>query len=213
MGGAIQVSGWVDHLDEIAVVTADQVLRETGMLLPPTVHILAEGLDPPYVGYLTCRTFYRGQDARNAIGLLGLLPSALGASRLVVTWEHADLCTALELPGDDGFPPGVVVVDASRNGHTLRWHPMRMHAGPVGRNGAQTVIPEWGPSQQHQDAVLPEPVADLLAVWRQPRAWPDTELLKTSTSLETTGYEMRWVKRPTTGQQPSWVRLLSPVIN
>lgn len=74
MGGAIQVSGWVDHLDEIAVVTADQVLRETGILPPPTVHILAEGLDPPYIGYLTCQPFYRGQDARTAIGLLGLLP-------------------------------------------------------------------------------------------------------------------------------------------
>lgn len=128
-----------------------------------------------------------------------------------MTWEHADLCTALDLPGHDGFP-GVVVVDASRNEHALRWHPMRMHVGPVTRNGAQTVIPEWGPSQQHQDAVLPEPVAEPLAVWREPRAWSDTELLKTYTALESTGYEMRWVKHQTSGEHPSWARLLSAVI-
>lgn len=119
MAEVAQLAGWVDRLDEVAVETAESMLHVGGILPPPTVHILAADLEPPYVGCLTCRPFYRGEDAWAAVAALGVLPSALGASRLVLTWEHADLCTALELPGVEGFPAGVVVVDAGRQGHTL----------------------------------------------------------------------------------------------
>jgi hypothetical protein len=122
---------WVDRLAESAVATTDAMLRESGFVQPPTVHLLIDSLNPPYLGFLTCREFYRGRDAAAAIAAMGLMGSMLSASRLVVTWENADLCTALQLPGEDGFPAGIVVVDADRRGHVVRWHPMRMHIGPV----------------------------------------------------------------------------------
>jgi hypothetical protein len=211
MGGAA-VSEWVDRLDESAVASADVMLRENGSLHPLTVHPLLEELELPYVGYLTCRPFYRGQDAATAIGVMGVLGSMLGATRLVVTFENADLCTALELPADDGFPAGVVVVDADLRGHTVRWHPVR-HTAPGGGPGGLVVIPEWGPVGLHCDVELPTPIAELLAVWRAPRTWPDVELLKAYTGLEVGGYSMRWVQRPPGEQgQPSWMRLLAPVM-
>jgi hypothetical protein len=114
------VVGWVDRIDESAVAVTDQMVRGGLGVQPPTVHVLLEGLDPPYVGYLTCRRFLRGRDAHGAVGVMGLLGSMLGASRLVVTYEHADLATALEDPRADQATTGVVVVDAGRDGHTLR---------------------------------------------------------------------------------------------
>lgn len=207
------VGEWVDRLAESAVMATDAGLREAGMVPPPSVHVLVAGLDPPYVGYLTCRQFYRGADAAAAVASMGLLGSMLGASRLVVTWENADLCTALELPGDDGFPAGVMAVDADRNGHVLRWHPMRMHPGPLSRAGAQTIAPEWGPRDRTRSAALPVPVANLLAIWREPRAWPDTDVISMYARMEVGGYSMRWVQRPADEpRQPSWMRLLAPVM-
>jgi hypothetical protein len=166
------------------------------------------------VGYLPCRPFSRGQDAATAISLLGLLPAALGASRLVVTWENEDLCTALQLPhGGSGFPNALVVVDASRRGHTVRWHPLRLHVSPPDRAGLPIVTPEWGPAHRDQHAELPAPVAELLAVWRSPKPWSDADLLKLYASLESTGYEMRWIQRDDNNRQPSWVRLLGPLLD
>jgi hypothetical protein len=182
------------------------------MLQPPTVHLLPEGLDPPYVGYLTCRPFYRGRDAALAIALLGLLPAALAATRLVVTWENEDLCTALELPRSSGFPNAVIVVDAHRHGHTLRWHPARLRINAPGRAGPPTVTPEWGPVHRDRDVELPGPVAELLEVWRSPRSWSEVELVGLYARLETAGYRMRWIQRDPTNNQPSWVRLLAPLV-
>jgi hypothetical protein len=206
------LADWVKRLDEMAVATVDAMLREGGFLQPPTVHLLVDDLDPPYVGYLTCRPFHRGTDARAAIAALGVLPSALDASRLVVTWEHTDLCTALELPGADGFPPGVVVLDAEMGGHVVHWHPMRMQLGPPAADtGAPTVLAEWGATRHFPDAALPEPVADLIAVWRAPREWTDVEVVRVCASLEGAGYEMRWIKRSIDDASPSWARLLAPL--
>lgn len=116
----------------------DATQREVGLVQPPVVHILAESSSPPYLGYLTCRPFVRGDDAASAVAALGVLPSALAASRLVITWEHAHLCTALETPGADSASTGVVVVDADWFGHVLRWHPMRVRAGGIGDIGIST---------------------------------------------------------------------------
>lgn len=207
----IEISEWVHHLDELAVQVVDQMLRETGMVQPPTVHLLAEGLDPPYVGYLTCRPFYRGQDAATAVTALGLLPAALGCSRLVVTWENDDLHIALDLPSRP-VSPAVMVVDAHRHGHTLRRHPLRIHLNPPGRAGLPSVTPQWGPTQQDRDATLPGPVAELLDVWRSPRPWTDLELVELYARLETAGYQMRWIRREPNNRQPSWVRLLAPLL-
>ncbi len=86
----------VDRIEEAARADADAALREAGGVPPPAVHILAEDLEQPYVGYLTCRPFSRGADAAAAIAELGELPSVLAATRLVVTWEAQDLNVALE---------------------------------------------------------------------------------------------------------------------
>ncbi len=207
------VVGWVDRIDESAVAVTDQMVRGGLGVQPPTVHVLLEGLDPPYVGYLTCRRFLRGRDAHGAVGVMGLLGSMLGASRLVVTYEHADLATALEDPRADQATTGVVVVDAGRDGHTLRWHPVLMTEGPAAHGGASTVRTEWGPAARYADAVLPDPVGELLAVWRAPRSWPETEFLKVYTSWELGGYSMRWVQRPVGERnQPTWMRLLAAVM-
>ena len=99
----------------------------------------------PYVGYLSCRPFYRGGDVVDAMALMGVAGSLTGASRLLVVWEHQDLCVALELPGAEEEPNGQVVVEAVLDrGHVLRWHPFRLHLGPPSPVGGPTVIPEWG---------------------------------------------------------------------
>lgn len=184
---------WAKSIDELAVAVADATLRELGMVQPPVVHILAEGSRPPYLGYLTCRPFFRGTDAAAAVAALGVLPSALGASRLMITWEHADLCTALEAPGAGSVRPGVVVVDADRIGHVLRWHPMGLRAGGSSELGSAAVLPEWGPAQSFAAGALPGPVGDLLSVWRSPRNWTDTEITHVCDNLEAAGYQMRWL--------------------
>src|SRR5690242_11127064 len=102
----------VDMVDEVSVELADQLLSETGMVAPPTVHILSRLLAPPYLGKVTTRRFCRGDDAALAVTALGVLPSLLLATHVVVVWEYADLCTALELPGE-AFPTGLVVLEAS----------------------------------------------------------------------------------------------------
>jgi len=207
------VARWVDWIDESAVAVTDQMVRGGFGVQPPTVHVLLECLDPPYVGYLTCRPFLRGRDAHGAVAVMGLLGSMLGASRLVVTYEDADLATALEDPRADQAPAGVVVVDAGRDGHTLRWHPVLMTEGPATLGGASTVQTEWGPAARYADAVLPDPVAELLAVWRAPRSWPETEFLKVYTGWEVGGYSTRWVQRPVGERnQPKWMRLLAAVM-
>lgn len=204
---------WTDRLAEAAVATTDAMLRESGFVQPPTVHLLIEGLDPSYLGFLTCREFYRGRDAAAAVAAMGLMGSMLGATHLVVTWENADLCTALELPGDDGFPSGIVVVDADQRGHALRWHPMRMHVEPARSDQPPSVVAEWGPVSCQQAAELPGPVADLLAIWREPREWSSTELVRMYTRMEVGGYTMRWVQRPPDERQrPTWMHLLAPIM-
>lgn len=206
-----QVAGWVDGIGGSAVAATDALLRAGYGVQPPTVHVLLDALDPPYLGYLTCRPFYRGRDARGAVAVMGLLGSQLGASRLVVTYEHADMATAWEDPDADRAPTGVVVVDAGRDGHTVHWHPVLMAEGE--RGDAVAVHATWGPPEVYPDAALPEAVVELLAVWRAPRIWPEVEFLKVYAGWEGGGYSMRWVRRPDGEQgQPGWMRLLAPVM-
>ena len=122
--------GWVGRIDDIVVDTTHQALRTDGSVPPPTVHFLLDGLDPPYVGYLTSRPMYRGEDAAQAVRAMGLVGSLLGTARLVVTFENADLCTALELSGAAEAGPGVAVIDADRDGHEMRWRPVLLQPGP-----------------------------------------------------------------------------------
>lgn len=204
--------GWVDRLDELAVDVAEQVMRESGQLQPPAVHLLLDELTQPYLGYVTCRPFYRGEDAAEAVSAMGLVASMVGATRLVVTWENADMWAALRHSAADIAARAVVVVDAVRAGHdhTLRWHPMRLHEGPLSAGGVPTCRPEWGRASHQHRARLVAPIAELLAVWRAPQVWADDELVATYTDMEISGYSMRWVQRLTGEQgQPPWMRLIA----
>lgn len=97
---------------------------------------------------------------------LGELASVLAATR-PVTWEAQDLTIALQAPADPDTL-ALVMLNARRTGHAIRWCPFRLHAG-TGRYD-DVVVPDWVPPVQLRDPPLPGPVAALLEVWRQ---WRD----------------------------------------
>lgn len=203
----------VETLMEASREGTEAALRAGGALLAPQVHVLDERLDMPYLGYLTCRPFYRGNDVVTAMGQMGLFPAMLGASRVMVAWEHRDLSVALNLPDAERAPTGHVAVDAHRDGgHLLHWHPYQEQDGPPGPGGLPSVIPLWGEPTLHHDVELPNPAAALLAVWRRYDGdWSDASLLDTAARFDENGYRTRWVTRPTGERdQPRWVQLLSP---
>ncbi|WP_219418591.1 hypothetical protein [Pseudonocardia nigra] len=211
------VAGWVDQLDDMAVHVTDAMLRAGAGVQAPTVHVLVDDLDPAYVGKLGCRPMLRGRDAHAAIAVMGLFGSMLGASRLVVTYEHADMARAWEDPAADTAPTGVVVVDAARDpaqdGHTIRWHPALFTEGPDAADDGPAVLAHWGPPAQYRAGRLPSAVARLLSIWREPRSWDEREFLRVLAGWEQGGYSLRWVQRPDGEQrQPGWMRLLAPIM-
>lgn len=186
------IAEFLDRLAPTLVDASEEMLRVHGLCPPPAVHMICADMDPPYVGMLTSRPYYRGPDATEAVAAMGALPSALWATHLVVVWEHADLCTALELPGKS-FATGVVVLDATISEHTVRWHPFEMKVGPLSEAGVPTVLPEWQPSARYPGGWLPDPVRRLLASWR---AWSEAdEPQERAVELERAGYRMRWTAR------------------
>jgi len=176
----------VNRIEDAVRHGTEAQLRADGGVMPPTVHILAEDLDQPYIGYLTCRPFYRGADASRAIAELGELPSVLAATRLVVVYEAQDLMVALGGPVDpDGL--ALVVLDATFEQHTARRHPFRLRSG--GRLGGGGVAVEWGPVEVQRGLVVPFVLARLLMAWRELRSG---DLEETVTRLETAGHRMHW---------------------
>jgi hypothetical protein len=145
---------------------AEKVLVEAGSVPLPTAHMFMDDQPSPYVGYVATRPFYRGKDAAAAIGRLGALPAALYATRLVLTWEHADLYTALEMPGDV-FPTALALVEATFTTHTLTWHPFTLRWGDIGPLGVPTAIPTWAASSKHRNGQLPAPIHAALDEWRR----------------------------------------------
>ena len=177
----------VEGIEAAARHGTDAQLRAGGGVMAPTVHILVEDLDQPYVGYLTCRAFYRGADASRAIAELGELPSALAATRLVVIYEAQDLMVALEGPvePDDS---ALVVLDATFEQHTVRRYPLRLRSGGWLRRGAV----EWGPVVEQRAPAVPFALARLLMAWRELRSG---DLDETVLRLETAGHRMHWTAR------------------
>lgn len=194
MGGIGRLDEWVERLDHAAVTTADSSLRRSGIPLPPILHLLSGRGDPPYVGSLVCRAFEPGVDAEVAVAAMGVLPAVLGADRVVVCWERVDLAAAFEVPGALGLSPGLVVLDASRDAHEVRFHPVRLRAGSDDGGGSPLVVPEWGPICRSSRAVLPEPVGRLLLIWRTQQI-PVAERARVLTSLEQAGYRLFWTSR------------------
>jgi len=164
----------------------DDLLRRAGVVLPPTVYVFAEDLDPPFVCSVQCRRFYRGADAAAAVAELGELPSALAATRLLVAWEEQDLKLALGLPADPDTT-ALVALDATLTDRTLHRRPFRL-AGAVG-GASPGLVPERGELQRLVDPALPGPVARLLAVWQQ---WRNEDLNDTVIRLQTAGHRVGW---------------------
>ncbi|MEE1739826.1 hypothetical protein [Streptomyces sp. BE147] len=169
---------------------SDTLLRDHGMCLPPQVHMVAEDMDKPYVGFVSCRPFYRGADAVTAITDLGQFPSVLMATHLLVAWEDCDMRTALELPGDH-FATGIALLDADFEQHTLRWHPYDIEWGPAGESGAPTVIPHWGTPAHYENPPLLAPFQALLDTWRELR---NDDIQQTAVRLQQAGYELNMIK-------------------
>lgn len=207
---------WVDTLDDMAVHVTDTMLREGAGVQPPTVHVLLDDLvQQPYVGYLRCRPFYRGRDALGAVAAMGLFASQLRASRLLVTYEHADMASGWEDPDAGDAPTGVVVIDAGADSHTVRWHPMVMTVLPgtarPGPAAMAAAVAHWGPPARYPGGALPAAVEQLLAVWREPRMWSESEFVEVYERWEQSGYAVRWARRPDgERRQPGWMRLLAP---
>jgi hypothetical protein len=192
----VEVGAVADAVEAVArasVEGADQLLREVGLCPPRTVHILSRHLASPYVGSVSTRPFFRGQDACEAVTALGLLPSLLCATQLVGVWEHADLCTAVDPPADVSFPTALVVVDAAMKDHVLRWHSFEPHLGEVRVDGLQTINPEWRTPAEIPGAPLPAPVLDLLALWRE---WRVGDVQAAIAELESAGFRTSWAQRP-----------------
>ncbi|MGW4030705.1 hypothetical protein ACWEFL_15520 [Streptomyces sp. NPDC004838] len=178
-----------EELPALLLDVSEAVLRETGFYTQPQVHLLAEDLEHAYIAYVVSRSFYRGSDAATAIENLGLLPSVLKATRLIVTWEDSDLRTALEVPGD-GFANGMAILDARFDRHTLHWHPFEAEASTPSAHGIPTIIPHWGTPARYEDVELPAPIAGLLRLWREFR---DDDVEQTAIQLEEAGYEVNWI--------------------
>ncbi|MHA6629149.1 hypothetical protein ACU61A_27255 [Pseudonocardia sichuanensis] len=191
--------------------TADELFRDGGQVQPPTMYLLDERQrELPYLGGVQCRPFYRGADAAQAVTAMGLVASMAEASRLVMTWEFADLAVALQQPGAEVLPNALMVLDADQTQHTLRFHPVQLHLSPGRVDGAPVVRPEWGHATHHRDADLPTPVADLLAIWRSPHRWSEAELVGTYDDLRNDGYAIRWTSRPEgEPRRPAWMQLLA----
>ena len=185
---AVSEDELVGVVERSSLDLADRLWRETGSVCPPTVHLLSKHVNPSYLGSVATRPFYRGADAAHAVSTLGLLPSVVSATRLVVVWEHADLAAALESPEalDGELPNGLVMVDALMSSHVVRWHGVGFH---IGLPGEDLLIPEWRPVVEHPEGRLPDPVADLLELWRQ---WRRADVVQVLGELRATGFIVSW---------------------
>lgn len=179
------------ELPRILIEASQAELHATGAVPRPQVHLLAEDMARrPYIGYVVCRRFYRGDDAVAAIGDLGALPSVMKVTRLMILWEDSDLKTAMELEGRP-FQMGLMLVDARFDRHTLHRYPFEPVSTGQVVDSVPTVRLQWGTPQQHEDVPLPYPITCLLRTWRELR---DDDIQKTTITLQQAGYELNWVE-------------------
>ncbi|MFD0316248.1 hypothetical protein [Streptomyces flavalbus] len=181
----------VEALSRAILETGEELMREHGACLRPQVHILAEDMDQPYVGFITCRPFYRGADAATALTGLGLFPSVLMATRLLVAWDDRDLRTGLEMPGEP-YDRGLVILDATFEDHTLHWHPYDYEVLGDTDYGTTRIKPLWNPPAHYRDVPLLPPISDLLALWKEFRR---DDIQETAIELQRAGYEFDMVSR------------------
>jgi len=171
------------------------VLR-SGARPVPTLHLLDAARPRPYLGAVVCRGFTPGGDAAAAVAAMGQVAAAAGATRVVASWDHADLPTPAGIPGstgDDGVgeDPGmtemawcsaVLLLDAEqypcdpgRDVEQLRWHPDRLEATPGPWTGPRPRWdeprwdePRWDVPVADPSRPLPSAIDALLRAWRHP---------------------------------------------
>lgn len=189
----------VDVIKDVIVSAVADVLP-TGVAPRPQVHILDDALEQPYVGYVVCRRYYRGQDAAAAISHLGRIAAAMCASQLVVVWEESDLRSSI-LGGDpDDHPHGLAVLDAPfllGSAHTLDWHPFQWCTSdgtPVYFTNPALGL-QWGQASRHPGAPLPDPVPALLMSWRAPAPFGPDDVEHTISEAVSAGYEFHLTMR------------------
>lgn len=191
LAGMDELDGLVDLLERASVEMTDQLLRRSGAVVPPTVHMISNRLPQPYIGSIATRPFHRGEDAASAIRMLGALPSVVRATQLLLVWEFTDMCAALQDPRafDGSSPNGLVVVDARIASHVVRWHQCIFRMPGPRDDVASAIVPAWRPPARHPGGALPAPVTDLLEVWR---TWHDGDVREVRSELETGGYVVSW---------------------
>ena len=180
-----------DEIHRILIDASKETIYTTGEIPRPQVHMFAEDMPDQYIGWVSCRAFYRGHDAVTAIGDLGVLASVMKMTRLMVLWESCDLATALDR-GEGPFPRGLMLVDASLERHTLHQYPFE--TVPTGRvvDGVPTIRLQWETPRCSDGARLPDPIVRLLRTWRELR---DGDLQETAIGLQRSGYELNWAER------------------
>lgn len=178
-----------------AAIVASAEILPLGFAPRPVVHVIDEVLDQPYVGYVMCRPYYRGQDALNATAHLGIIASVMFANRLVVSWDEADLRTSISGPSQH-HPTGIAVLDAALTSHALSWHPYAYtpkEQQPT--TAAAHLHVHWGQASYHPNAALPEPISALLASWRTPPPISAADVGQFLSEALDHGYEFDMVKR------------------
>lgn len=155
----------VAQLKRISLEVARETLR-TGFCMAPQVHLFFEP-DDEYIGYVSCREYYRGQDAVAAIGHLGVIAAAMCATRLLVVWEESDLRTSIFGPSATVYANGLALLETSLTDHEITRHPFRYtngHAQPPSLTAYLDI--QWGqPSTQAKVDLLPG-TRDLIDSWR-----------------------------------------------
>lgn len=179
------------EVPRILIEAAKAELHVTGCVPRPQVHMFAEDMPDPYIGFVTCRSFSRGRDAVTAIGDLGILPSVMKMTRLMILWESSDLAIALDR-ATGPFPMALMLLDASLSHHTLHRYPFKPVPTRQIADDMPTVQLEWEPQQRAENASLPAPITRLLQTWRELR---DDEIQETAIALQRSGYELDWIER------------------
>lgn len=182
---------WVDAVKGVAMKAAVETFG-TGFCMAPTVHMFYEPEDE-YVGYVSCRPYYRGADAQAAIEHLGVIAAAMCATRLLVVWEESDLRASLHGP-TFGDPNGVALLEVSLADHEMTWTPYRYlndHGQAPGMDANIDIT--WGAPTVQANVTLMPAVRNLVHAWRlefvgkHPPSWT----VDTVNAAAAAGYDIR----------------------